>query len=89
MVLAVEQARNVNWFRDPEGVEVRQILMDRLPSLRFAYGQGDREYQTWDTEKARALPDWVRVYLTQKGRESLVWLIPLHVSDNKNETEIQ
>ena len=89
MVLAVEQARNVNWYRDPEGVEVRQILMDRLPSLRFAYGQGDREYQTWDTEKAKALPDWVRVYLTQKGRESLVWLIPLHVSDNKNETEIQ
>jgi prepilin-type N-terminal cleavage/methylation domain-containing protein len=84
-VLAVEQTKNVNWFRDPEGVEVRQILMSHLAALRFAYGQGDKEYETWDAETAKGLPDWVRVYLTLKGREPMVWLIPLHVSDYKNE----
>ena len=42
LVLAVEQTKNVNWFRDPEGVEVRQILLGHLTSLRFTYGQGDR-----------------------------------------------
>ena len=76
LVLAVEQTKNVNWFRDPEGVEVRQIIMGNLTSLRFAYGQGDEEFETWDAVKAKALPDWVRVYLTQKGREPLVWFIP-------------
>jgi general secretion pathway protein J len=85
LVLAVEQARNVNWFRDQEGVEVRQILMGHLAFLRFTYGQGEEEYETWDAAKVRALPDWVRVYLTQKGREPLVWFIHLHVSDHKNE----
>jgi general secretion pathway protein J len=84
LVLAVEQTRNVNWFQDPEGVEVRQILMGNLTSLRFTYGQGGEEYETWDAAKVRALPDWVRVYLTQKGREPMVWFIHLHVSDYKN-----
>jgi general secretion pathway protein J len=84
-VLAVEQTKNVNWYRDPKGVEVRQILLDHLASLRFAYGQGDQEFETWDAQTAKALPDWVRVYLTQKGREPLVWLIPLHVSGLKHE----
>ena len=30
LVLAVEQTRNVNWFRDPEGVEVKQIITGHL-----------------------------------------------------------
>jgi prepilin-type N-terminal cleavage/methylation domain-containing protein len=85
LVLAVEQTKNVNWFRDPEGVEVRQILMGPLVALRFAYGQGDQEYENWEAGTAKALPDWVRVYITQKGREPLVWLIPLHVSDFKQD----
>ena len=85
LVLAVEQARNVNWFRDPAGVELSQILMVNLASLRFTYGRGDEEYESWDAAKARGLPDWVRVYLTQKGREPLVWFIHLHVSDHNNE----
>jgi prepilin-type N-terminal cleavage/methylation domain-containing protein len=80
MVLAVEQTKNVNWFRDPEGVEVRQVLVGHLTSLRFAYGQGGKEVATWDARAARALPDWVRVYLTQKGREPLVLFIPIYVS---------
>jgi len=79
-VLAVEQTKNVNWLRDPKGVEVRQILLDRLTSLRFAYGRGDQEAATWDAAKAGALPDWVRVYLTQKGREQLVLFIPIQVT---------
>ena len=87
LVLAVEQVKNVNWFRDPEGVEVRQIIMGHLTSLRFTYGQGDQEYETWDAAKTRVLPDWVRVYLSQKGRERLVWFIHLHAPDFKNDTE--
>jgi general secretion pathway protein J len=88
LVLVVEQAKNVNWFRDPEGVEVRQILMGHLASLRFTYGRGDEEYETWDAAKVRALPDWVRVYLTQKGREPLVWFIHLNVSDSRNDARV-
>jgi len=85
LVLAVEQTKNVNWFRDPEGVEVRQIIMGNLTSLRFTYGQGAEEYETWDAVKARALPHWIRVYLTQKGRAPLVWFIHLHASDYRND----
>lgn len=81
LVLAVEQTKNVNWFRDPEGVEVRQIIMGNLTSLRFTYGVGDEEYATWDAVKVRGLPHWIRVYLTQKGRAPLIWFIHLHVSD--------
>jgi general secretion pathway protein J len=85
--ISVEQTKNVNWFRDPEGVEVKQIIIGHLTALRFTYGQGDTEYETWDATKVRSLPDWVRVYLTQKGREPLVWFIHLPVADYKNDEE--
>ena len=85
LVLAVEQTKNVNWFRDPEGVEVRQIIMGNLTSLRFTYGVGDEEYATWDAVKVRGLPHWIRVYLTQKGRAPLVWFIHLAVSDFRDD----
>jgi prepilin-type N-terminal cleavage/methylation domain-containing protein len=85
LVLAVEQTKNVNWFRDPEGVEVRQIIMGNLTSLRFTYGQGAEEFQTWDAVKAKGLPQWIRVYLTQKGQAPLVWFIHLHASDARND----
>ena len=88
LVMAVEQTKNVNWFRDPEGVEVRQIIMGNLASLRFTYGQGDKEYETWDAVKARSLPDWIRVYFTQKGREPLIWFIHLHTSDFKDDARV-
>jgi prepilin-type N-terminal cleavage/methylation domain-containing protein len=87
LVLAVEQTKNVNWFRDPEGVEVRQILIGNLASLRFAYGRGDQEYENWDATTTHGLPDWVRIYLTLKGRQPMVWFIPLHVSDYENEAK--
>jgi prepilin-type N-terminal cleavage/methylation domain-containing protein len=86
MVLAVEQARNVNWARDPEGVEIRQILMENLTDLSFTYGRGGQEYENWDAAKVKALPDWVRVYVTQKGQAPMVWFIPLFVTDYKYET---
>ena len=86
-VLAVEQTKNVNWIRDPKGIEVRQILIGGLTSLRFAYGQGDQEAATWDAEKTGALPDWVRVYLTQKGREQLVLFIPVQVTAYRHGTQ--
>ena len=85
LVLAVEQAKNVNWFRDPEGVEVRHIIMGNLTYLRFTYGQDEKEYETWDAVKAKGLPHWIRVYVTQKGRAPLVWFIQLHASDFRDD----
>ena len=84
----VEQTKNVNWFRDPAGVEVRQILLGQLASFRFTHGRDDEEYETWDRAKIRALPDWIRVYLTQKRREPLVWFILRHVSDSRNDPKV-
>jgi len=80
-LLAVEQAKNVNWRRDPESVEVRQILIDNLAGAQFGYGRGADEFETWDTKKERRLPDWVRITVTQKGRPSEAWLIPIHVAE--------
>ena len=82
-LLAVEQAKNVNWRRDPEGVELRQILIDGLTAMQFGYGRGADEFETWDSKKERALPDWVRMAVTQKGRPPQSWLIPIHVSEFK------
>jgi general secretion pathway protein J len=79
--LAVEQARNVNWYRDPEGVEVRQIILHHLASVHFAYGRGTEEVQTWEAKRDAGLPDWVKVYLTLGDHQSQVLLIPIHVSE--------
>jgi prepilin-type N-terminal cleavage/methylation domain-containing protein len=79
--LAVEQTRNVNWYRDPEGVEVRQTILHHLTSVHFAYGRGTEEVQTWEAKRDAGLPDWVKVYLTQSDHQSQVLLIPIHVSE--------
>lgn len=86
-VLAIEQTRNLNWFRDPGGVEVRQILISNLSSLRFSYGRGGEEFTTWDASRAGGLPDWVKISLAQKGREAVVLLIPIYVSKATVESE--
>lgn len=85
-VLAVEQTKNLNWRRDPEGVEVRQIILGDLTEVRFTYGAGGEEYDTWEAKRALCLPDWVRVYLTPMGHQPQVWIFPIHVSDYKTET---
>jgi general secretion pathway protein J len=79
-VLAVEQTRDLNWFRDPGGVEVRQILIGNLTSVKFSYGRGGEGYSTWDAQKAKGLPDWVKIAFTQRGRQPMVLLIPLYAS---------
>lgn len=86
LALAVEQTKNVNWFRDPEGVEIKQIIMGNLTALRFTYGQGGEEFQTWDALKAKGLPHWIRVYFTQKGQAPLVWFIHLHIADFRDDS---
>jgi prepilin-type N-terminal cleavage/methylation domain-containing protein len=83
LVLAVEQTKNVNWYRDPEGVEVRQIILHGLESLSFAYGAGGQEYENWDGKKVGGLPDWVKVSLTFKGRQPQILVIPIHVAEFK------
>jgi hypothetical protein len=88
-VLAVEQIKNITWFVDQEGVETSQILIGPLTSLRFTYGQGNQEVATWNAEQAGTLPDWVRVYLTQEGKDPMVLLIPIHVAAYHHGTPIQ
>jgi len=82
-VLAVEQTKNVNWYRDPEGVEVRQILIRGVAEAHFAYGTGGEEYENWDARKVTNLPGWVKVYLTLNNQQSMVMMIPLHVAEFK------
>jgi general secretion pathway protein J len=82
-VLAVEQTKNLNWYRDPEGVEVRQIILHDVSELYFTYGASGEEYQTWDGKKVGGLPDWVKVHLTLKGQQPQVWMIPIHVAEFK------
>jgi general secretion pathway protein J len=82
-VLAVEQTKNVNWYRDPEGVEVRQILIRGLSEAHFAYGAGGEEYATWDAKKVTMQPEWVKVYMTLNNQQSVVLMIPLHVAEFK------
>jgi general secretion pathway protein J len=83
-VLAVEQTRNVNWRRDPEGVEVRQILLRHLTSAQFSYGRGETETTTWDAEKEKKLPSWVKIRLSLRGQQPLVWLIPIYAAESKD-----
>jgi prepilin-type N-terminal cleavage/methylation domain-containing protein len=85
-VLAVEQTRNVNWQRDPEGVEVRQIVLRHLTAAQFSYGRGETENSTWEAEKEGKLPSWVKIRLSLTGRQSLVLLIPMYVAESKDAT---
>ncbi|MCL4501185.1 MAG: prepilin-type N-terminal cleavage/methylation domain-containing protein [Deltaproteobacteria bacterium] len=82
-VLAVEQTKIVNWFRDPEGVEIRQIILHDVTDLHFTYGTGKDEFETWDGKKAGNLPAWVKVHLTLKGQPPLEVEIPIHVAEFK------
>ena len=77
-VLAVEQTKNVNWQRDPEGVEVRQIIMRHITSAQFFYGRGDAETSTWDAEKDGKLPSWVKIQVSLAGQAPLVFLVPIY-----------
>jgi hypothetical protein len=61
--------------------------MGHLTSVRFTYGQGAEEYEAWDAVKAKGLPDWIRVYFTQKGRAPLIWFIHLHASDLRDDAK--
>jgi general secretion pathway protein J len=82
-VLAVEQTRDLNWQRDPEGVEIRQFILKGITSLRFTYGKGSEEFETWDGAKLGQLPEWVRVKVALAGQESQIWLIPIHVAETR------
>jgi len=84
-VLAVEETRNLNWRRDPEGVEIRQIVIHQVTGLRFVYGQGEEEFASWDGKSTMRLPEWVRVELNLKGLASQVLMIPIHVVETKSQ----
>lgn len=83
-VMAVEQTKNVNWYRDPEGVEIRQIIIKDVTDLHFTYGAGKEEFDTWDGKKLKTLPDWVKMKLTLKGQPPQVLEIPIHVAEFKS-----
>jgi general secretion pathway protein J len=80
-VVAVEQTRSINWVRDQEGVEIRQILLKNVASVRFLYGQDGKEYDNWDARKNGGLPQWVKIQLAFGEQKPQEWLIPIHVSD--------
>jgi general secretion pathway protein J len=83
-VLAVEQTKNVNWRRDPEGVEIRQIIMQHITSAQFSYGRGDAETSDWDADKEGKLPSWVKIQVNSKGLKPLVFLIPIHTAESSD-----
>jgi hypothetical protein len=80
-VVAVEQTKGINWVRDQEGVEIRQILLKNVASVRFLYGQDGKEYANWDARKNKGLPQWVKIQLTLGEQKPQEWLIPIHVSE--------
>jgi prepilin-type N-terminal cleavage/methylation domain-containing protein len=82
-VLAVEQGKSLDWLDNPEAVEIRQIILRGVTTLTFSYGRAGEEKETWDAEKEKRLPDWVRVKLGLAGQESQDWLIPLYVAETK------
>jgi general secretion pathway protein J len=85
-VLAVEQTKNVNWQRDPEGVEVRQIIMRHIASAQFFYGRGKAETSNWDAEKEGKLPSWVKVQINFMDQTPLVFLIPIQTMEGMDAT---
>jgi len=80
-VLAVEQTRSINWIRDQEGVELRQILLRNVASVRFFYGSSGKEYDNWDARKNGGLPEWVKIQLAVGSQKPQEWLIPIHAAD--------
>jgi hypothetical protein len=80
-VLAVEQIRNLNWQRDPLGVEIRQIIIRDVTSVTFTYGKGAQEQAVWEGKSEKRLPDWVKVHLTLRGQKPLEWVIPLYAGN--------
>jgi hypothetical protein len=86
-VLAVEQTKNVNWQRDPQGVEIRQIIMRHITSAHFYYGRGEAETSTWDAEEEGKLPSWVKIQINFRGQTPLVFLIPIQTAESMDATE--
>ena len=82
-VLAVEETRNLNWRRDPEGVEIRQIIIHQVSDIRLVYGRGQEEFTSWDGKTVNRLPEWVRVEITMKGLGPQVLVIPIHAVETK------
>jgi general secretion pathway protein J len=80
--VAVEQCRSVNWIQNPEGVELRQILLTNVASVRFFYGQDGKEYDHWDARRQGGPPQWVRVQLALGNQPPRDWIIPIHVKVN-------
>jgi general secretion pathway protein J len=80
-VVAVEQTKGLNWVRDNEGVEIRQILLRNVTSARFFYGRDGKDYDNWDARKNGGLPQWVKIQVALGGQPPQQWLIPIHVSD--------
>jgi general secretion pathway protein J len=80
--VAVEQCRSVNWMQNPEVVELRQILLTNVASVRFFYGQDGKEYNHWDARRQGGPPQWVRVQLALGSQPPRDWIIPIHVKVN-------
>ena len=79
-VIAVEQTRSINWARDHEGVEIRQILLKNVASVHFFYGRDGKAYDHWDARKNGGLPQFVKVQLALGGQKTQEWIIPINAA---------
>ncbi|MHB8070021.1 MAG: prepilin-type N-terminal cleavage/methylation domain-containing protein [Desulfobaccales bacterium] len=84
--VAVEQCKSINWLRDPRGVEIRQIVLTNVTSVRFFYGQDGKEFDSWDGDRQKGLPQWVRMQLALGNQPPRDWIIPIHVKVNLGDT---
>lgn len=80
--VAVEQCKSINWLRDPTGVEIRQIVLTNVTSVRFFYGQDGKEFDNWDGDRQKGPPQWVRMQLALGNQPPRDWIIPIHVKVN-------
>lgn len=80
--VAVEQSKSINWLRDPKGVEIRQIVLTNVTSVRFFYGQDGKEFDHWDGNRQKGPPQWVRMQLALGNQPPRDWIIPIHVKVN-------
>jgi len=80
--VAVEQCKSLSWKRDPQGVELRQIVLTNVTSARFFYGRGGKEYDHWDGRRQSGPPQYVRMQLAFGNQQPRDWIIPIHVKVN-------
>lgn len=77
--LAVEEVKSPVWLDDPQKIETRLFLIRGLGSLRLTYLAGADEFNSWNADRQKGMPDRVRVQLSLSDQKPVEWLIPIRV----------